>query len=379
MKNHYRNFKSRNLLIILSTFLLFVFEANSQSFQVKWGMDQTLAGVSSHANFTPKDAALLGGTNTYSLASIYSFDDAIGYAYVVRPWPAAFNTGRSMDFTFSANQYEYHINSFSFRLRRSDTGPKQIKIRSSADNFASDLYTMTLTAKDKFFPVTIPLSFLNLANTTFSFRIYAFDASNTSLGVLWFDEVIINGLVTHFILPVDLTYFNAELSGQNVNLNWETAWEKNSKDFVIERSTNLVEFIPIGTLEAAGEAEGRLAYRFMDEAPLSGAGYYRLKMNDKDGNYKYSKSIGIFSNFNTQPIVISPNPASAGQIRIRRDNIDLHSLILTNILGQNIPFILADSEVDFVSLLPQIALSPGIYVLSSLQNGRKHHAKVLVP
>ena len=365
--------------MILSTFLLFVFEANSQTFQIKWGMDQTLAGVSSHANFTPNDATLLGGVNTYSLASIYSFDDAIGYAYVVRPWPASFNTGRSMDFTFSANQYEYHINSFSFRLRRSDTGPKQIKVRSSADNFASDLYTMTLTAKDKFFPVTIPLSFLNLANTTFSFRIYAFDASNTSLGVLWFDEVIINGLITHFILPVDLTYFNAELSGQNVNLNWETAWEKNSKDFVIERSTNLVEFIPIGTLEAAGEAEGRLAYRFMDEAPLSGAGYYRLKMNDKDGNYKYSKSIGIFSNFNTQQIIISPNPASAGQIRIRRDNIDLHSLILTDILGQNIPFVLADSEVDFVSIRPQIPLSPGIYVLSSLQNGRKQHAKVLVP
>ena len=365
--------------MILSTFLLFVFESYGQSFQIKWGMDQTLAGVSSHANFTPKEATLLGGINTYSLASIYSVDGAIGYAYVVRPWPAGFNTGRSMDFTFSANQYEYHINSFSFRLRRSETGPKEIKIRSSADNFASDLYTMTLTTKDKFYPVTIPLSFLNLANTSFSFRIYAFDASNTSLGVLWFDEVIVNGLVSHFILPVDLTYFNAELLGEDVNLKWETAWEKNSQEFVVERSTNLVEFIPVGIVEAAGEANGRLSYNFIDEAPLSGASYYRLKMNDKDGNYNYSKTRDISLNFGAQPIAISPNPASGGQIRFRRDNLDYSTIVLTNILGQNISFILVDSEVDFISIRPQIPLSSGIYVLSILQNGKKLHTKVLVP
>lgn len=362
-----------------SAFLLFVFKSYGQSFQIKWGMDQTLAGVSSHANFTPGAANLLGGVNTYSLASIYSFDGAIGYAYVVRPWPTSFNNGRSMDFTFSANQYEYHINSFSFRLRRSDTGPKEIKIRSSADNFASDLYTMTLTTKDRFYPVTIPLSFLNLSNSTFSFRIYGFDASNTSLGVLWFDEVIINGLVTHFILPVDLTYFNAETAGENVILHWETSREKNSKNFIVERSTNLLAFIPIGTVDAAGIADGRLSYSFTDEAPLSGASYYRLRMNDKDGNYNYSRTKDISFNSGSQPIAISPNPASAGQIRFRRDNIDISTLVLTNILGRSIPFILVDSEVDFISIRPQMPLSSGIYVLSILQNGRKHHAKVLVP
>lgn len=379
LKNHYFNFRNRIVLIILSAILFFVFQADAQSFQIKWGMDQTQAGVSNHANFMPKNAVLLGGANTYALASIYSTSGAIGYAYVVRPWPTSFSAGRAMDFTFSANQYEYHISSFSFRLRRSDTGPKQVRVRSSADNFSSDLYSLNLVDKDKFYSVSLPLSFINLANTSFSFRIYGYNPSNTSLGVLWFDEIIVNGLVSKFILPVDLTYFTANYEGKSVNLAWETAWEKNSKEFIIERSTDLFEFIAIGSLVSGGDANGRLQYNFTDEAPLPGVSYYRLKMVDQDQDYSYSSTRDISIQSNSIGLQVSPNPASSSQIRIIRNNIDASNLFLTNMLGQNIPFDILNLESNYITISPKIPLPSGLYVLSLLKNGIKQHTKVLVP
>lgn len=379
MKNHYLSFRNRTLLIILSAVLFFVFTAKAQSFQIKWGMDNTLAGVSSHANFNVSNAALFGGSNTFALNSQYSTSGAIGAAYTVKPWPANLSSGRYMDFKFSANQYEYHINSLSFRLRRSSTGPKQVKIRSSADNFSSDLYTLDLVTQDKFYSVSLPLSFMNLANTNFSFRFYGYNPGNTTLGVLWFDEIIINGLVSNFVLPVDITYFNANPEEKSVNLTWETSWEKNSKEFVVERSTDLIEFKSIGKLEAGGDATGRLQYKFVDEAPFTGVSYYRLKMVDNDSNYNYSGNRDVVIKSNSDQIMITPNPASASQIRIIKDNIDPSALILTNIFGQNIYFNIVDFKDSYINIYPYQPLSPGLYILSLLQNGRKLQAKVLVP
>jgi hypothetical protein len=284
-----------------------------------------------------------------------------------------------MDFTFSANQYEYHINSLSFRLRRSNTGPQQVKIRSSADNFSSDLYAVNLTDKDKFYSVSVPLSFVNLANTTFSFRIYGYSPANATLGVLWFDEIIVNGLVSNFVLPVDLTYFNATAERKSVNLAWETSRETNSKEFAVERSTDLFEFVRIGSVDARDETNGRTQYSFVDESPLSGISYYRLKMIDNDDDYNYSNMRDIVIGSDSEEIQVFPNPAQANQIRIFRNKIDLSSLKLINCAGQNIAFNVGDFEGNFISLYPQNPLAPGLYILSVLHEGGKLHAKVLVP
>ncbi|MCE6988589.1 hypothetical protein [Dyadobacter sp. CY323] len=290
MKRKYL-FSHRGSLLMLIAALLFTFKTFAQeNFQVKWSMDYTQAGVSSHANFTPANASLMGGANTYTLPNVYSPGDAIVAGYLTRPWPPSFSPARCMEFTFTANSFKYNISSISFRLRRSGEGARQIRVRSGMDNFAADLGSFTIVAPNQFNSYTIPVNFANLTDNTFSLRIFGSNPDSI-YGTLWFDEIIINGQVLAIILPIELTYFKAKQNEKAMQLSWETIWEKNSKEFVIERSPDLKQFHAIGTVDASGETAGRTWYEYDDQNPIAGVSYYRLRMTDRDGSFALSKVI----------------------------------------------------------------------------------------
>lgn len=108
------------------------------------------------------------------------------------------------------------------------------------------------------------------------------------------------------ILPVKVTDFAAVKQADAVKLSWKTSEEINSKEFIVERSTDGSKFSAIGTIAAKGVAS---AYTLTDATPFIGNNFYRLKMVDKDGKSDYSKVIKI--NFSRQLVVrIAPNPAN---------------------------------------------------------------------
>ncbi|TDE12313.1 T9SS type A sorting domain-containing protein [Dyadobacter psychrotolerans] len=377
MKKHYSRTLSRAGLI-LSLALLFNFkaawQASGQSFQIVWKMDESVAGASSSNNFTPDDAELIGA-NPFSLWP-YLSDGNGGSAHVSVYWPTGFTAGRYMDLSYGVSTHEYNLSSISFRVKRSGSGPLDVALRTSMDGFGSNLSTFNLSSDGSFYNVTVPLGFKNLS-TGLAFRIYGFNADYR--GTFYIDQVVLNGEVTSFVLPVNLTYFNARSTENRVNLFWETSWEKNSKEFIVERSIDLINFSAIGTVNAAGETEERAQYVFQDELPFAGASYYRLKMVDTDLRAAYSKIRDIEIHYDQPILTVSPNPAQPGNIRILKSNIDPAKLILRNILGQNFKFNLQQSEPGYIGLLPDQSLLPGIYVISLLQNGKQVHTKVLVP
>lgn len=180
------------------------------------------------------------------------------------------------------------------------------------------------------------------------------------------------------VLPVQLTYFNAEAINNKVELGWETAWEKNSREFIIQRSSDLKEFGDIGRVAAAGEAEGRRQYTFTDPMPLPGANYYRLRMVDKDDTYEYSKVKDVVVHSDQPTLLVASNPTAGDRIRVRVASVDVSALKLTNILGQNIPFRINQPGDGYTELIPSAVLAPGMYFLSSNQEGGRANTKVLV-
>ncbi len=92
------------------------------------------------------------------------------------------------------------------------------------------------------------------------------------------------------IFPVELSNFNAALKENIVDLNWETETESNSAYFLVERSFDGIEFVPIGNaIDAAGYSEASLRYSAQDEEPSVGLNYYRLKIVDLDGTFEHSE------------------------------------------------------------------------------------------
>jgi hypothetical protein len=104
-------------------------------------------------------------------------------------------------------------------------------------------------------------------------------------------------------LPVILTSFNAADDGLSTKLIWNVTEENAFASYVIEKSTDGRTFKAIGTIKATSQK----TYSFTDGSNSDNSSYYRLKMVDLDGAFKYSYIVSIKSKLNAN-ISLSPNP-----------------------------------------------------------------------
>jgi hypothetical protein len=91
-------------------------------------------------------------------------------------------------------------------------------------------------------------------------------------------------------LPVNLTSFDVSLVNKKIAATWSTSVEKDASHFVVQRSTNGVEFTDAGIIFTEGNSTASRSYSFRDPVSTSGKGvlYYRLKIVDLDGKFEYS-------------------------------------------------------------------------------------------
>lgn len=99
----------------------------------------------------------------------------------------------------------------------------------------------------------------------------------------WIDDI---GIVVYQLVPVELISFNATVSGNSVNLKWETASETNNKGFEVQRSTSPGSWFTIAFLKGAGTTIEKTSYNFTDNNPVNGKIRYRLKQTDFDGTVR---------------------------------------------------------------------------------------------
>ena len=106
------------------------------------------------------------------------------------------------------------------------------------------------------------------------------------------------------VLAANLTALHAQWQNDFVELKWSTSQEGNLKNFEIEKSTDGVEFYRIGVQPAAGQGAN---YSFKDISP-NDVNYYRLRMNDGNGNSLLSKVVLVKNEAASQRIWVISNP-----------------------------------------------------------------------
>ena len=112
-------------------------------------------------------------------------------------------------------------------------------------------------------------------------------------------------------LPIELLYFIAEPTGEDVLCKWETASEINNEYFEVERSIDGKRFTAIEKVLGYGNGvstESR-KYSFVDNDLCEDIRYYRLKQVDINGDYSYSKPVAINCK-RSSSIDLYPNPAN---------------------------------------------------------------------
>lgn len=113
-------------------------------------------------------------------------------------------------------------------------------------------------------------------------------------------------------LPVTLLSFTAKADGNNADLNWTTASEINNDKFIVERSMDGKNWLPIQTVPGHGTTQMRNDYATVDFGPFaSNTVYYRLKQVDFNGTYAYSPvRVVKFANQSAVTMNVFPNPTN---------------------------------------------------------------------
>ncbi len=109
-------------------------------------------------------------------------------------------------------------------------------------------------------------------------------------------------------LPVELLSFEAKAIDREVALEWVTATELNSSHFDVERSGDTETWEKVDAVDAAGNSQMPIRYATTDHAPLPGMSYYRLRMVDLDGSFKYSPMVPV--QMIQTALICHPNPSN---------------------------------------------------------------------
>ena len=168
--------------------------------------------------------------------------------------------------------------------------------------------------------------------------------------------------------PVTFLDINARQKGSGVSLNWSTSQEINSSYFEVQKSADgNSNWSVTASVNAAGNSQVVKNYNAYDARPFSGINYYRIKQVDKDGNFKYSKTINVKLNLDKAGISILTNPFHIGLIvDFLSSTEQVVSARLIDITGKQIAIekwsiSAGNTRKDFSNVS---GLQPGMYILS---------------
>lgn len=166
-------------------------------------------------------------------------------------------------------------------------------------------------------------------------------------------------------LPIELLSFTAQPVNDAVKLEWITASESGNAAFTILRSGDGQTFTEVLRMPGAGHSLGERRYATVDESPLPGLSYYRLKQTDFDGRSTLSGIVAVEFR-SAAPFTVHPNPAS-DWIRIGSSAAEGGALRvqLLDAAGRTV----LDERVPEGGMLPVGHLPRGAYLLRSADGG----------
>lgn len=215
--------------------------------------------------------------------------------------------------------------------------------------------------------------------------------SNTSINARYFNLNLIGGLTyligidgfagtecsfninigPAIILPVEIITLSARVENENAIIRWTTASETNSAFFYVEKSTDALNFMEIGKIQAAGNSSTLKNYSFLDQNIMDGATiYYRIQQVDNNNRFTYSRIIPVETNYSSNEVKILNNPvpdnlnisfnSEAGEKEI----LTIYSAIGSLVSSVQIPASKGLNQIKLdVSFLPK-----GIYFVNLFSN-----------
>lgn len=171
-----------------------------------------------------------------------------------------------------------------------------------------------------------------------------------------FDDFRVTGTASQAALPVTFIGFGAKKTDVGVELIWNVAGERDVQYYEVERSATGAGFTKLGTVAATNST----AYSFVDNQPINGTAFYRVKEVDVDGKFKYSVIVKLNLNRSTS-LRVYPSPAK-DQVTIEHAMTAKGSLSITTADGRIVKQ--ADLKPELNQTIIDVSgLKAGLYIV----------------
>ena len=165
--------------------------------------------------------------------------------------------------------------------------------------------------------------------------------------------------------PIRLLYFKAtKIADNHVQLTWATASEENNDYFLIERSIDGKDWEVINQKPGAGNSSQTRSYQYIDENPIIGISYYRLRQVDFDGTTTTSPLERVIIEANGNYLKLAPNPVS-DQLFIISNFESGTPFQVYNTQGQ---MVFASQIETERTMMEVYSLPKGVYIVKVLHN-----------
>ncbi len=167
-------------------------------------------------------------------------------------------------------------------------------------------------------------------------------------------------------LPFQFNLFALNSSTNLVNLNWEVLNDYNTDYFIVERSSDGVNFVNISQINSLSPSSSNL-YSYSDSTLLTVPGFYRIKRIHLNGNQTISTTeyncesflddTGIGEN-NFENHTLYPNPSSSYLTVELKDGFKIYNSVGQVILESDLP----TNEINISHFVN------GVYILKTSSN-----------
>ena len=137
-------------------------------------------------------------------------------------------------------------------------------------------------------------------------------------------------------LPISIEYLNGTKQANGNILDWKITCNS-APDVVIElqRSADSRSFRAID-VQSSTAVRCQQAFVYNDVSPAAGINYYRLKVTEPNGSFRYSNIIALINKDKGYEIVsLAPNPVRTNAIlTVATAKADKINIVITDIVGQ---------------------------------------------
>jgi GEVED domain/Secretion system C-terminal sorting domain len=189
--------------------------------------------------------------------------------------------------------------------------------------------------------------------------------TSTPTGYFANGEVEDYPVVVDAILPMQLLQFNASRNGSGgVNINWQVTGEKNLANYEVQHSTDGRSWNTLGLVPVTATTAPVNNYALTHRTPATGKNYYRLKINEQQGEANYSETRTVFIN-GSFSLQLQPNPATkTTNILLTGKNNTTVDIEMSDLAGR----VVFNHRVKLTAGVNNILLSPlpaqpGLYVV----------------